>query len=443
MTTTDLGTTSDVADLQRRARAVLPGGVTSGSRHHEALGRPFYIRAGAGARVTDLGGREFLDFTGGSGASLLGHAHPAVDEAVRRALAAGTVCAAESDAAVALAERICEILPSAERVRFANSGTEATLIAVRVARAATGRSKILRFTGHYHGMHDAVLSGWTSPADSSGHAPADSLGVPDAVVDLTLAVPFNDTDALRAVLDAHGDELAAVLVEPVSYNLGCVPADPAWLQELRRLTRERGIVLVFDEILSGFRMGLDGAQGHYGVVPDLTTLAKALGAGWPIAALAGSAEVMQVLEPGGGVPLSGTYTTHPAAVHAALAALQVLSAPGFYDDLNRRATAFHDGLQTAFDQADVAVLVRGLGARFGLYFGVQDPPVDFASAARSDLAQSRTFVRAALREGLYFADFPGRRVPMHYGIGAAHTDADLQTALEALTRAAAAVGQHR
>jgi glutamate-1-semialdehyde 2,1-aminomutase len=429
-----------VADLHRRGNAVLPGGVTSGSRHHAALGRPFYVKSGTGCVLTDIDGNKFIDFTGGSGASLLGHAHPAIDEAVTRALRDGTICTAETADHVALAERLCELIPSAEMVRFANSGTEATQIALRVARAATGRDAILRFAGHYHGMHDAVLTGWTNAADDTGHAPPDSLGVARTTTALTYVAPFNDTDALIRTLDAHGAEIAAVILEPVSYNLGCVPADAQWLQELREQTRKRGIVLIFDEILSGFRMEIAGAQGYYGVTPDLTALGKALGAGWPIAAIGGRADIMGVLAPGGGVPLSGTYTTHLAAVRAANAALEVMSAPGFYDELNRRSAAFFTELGRLFDAAGIRVRVQGLGARFGMYFGMQQPATDFTSACQSDIEVSRAFVAAALQEGLYFADFPGRKVPMHYGIGAAHTDRDLADALESLTRAVARIG---
>jgi glutamate-1-semialdehyde 2,1-aminomutase len=432
-----LSESSAVAELHRRAGAVLPGGVTSGSRHHAALGRPFYVQRGSGCHLTDLDGIEFIDFTGGSGASLLGHAHPAVDEAVASALHDGTICTAETEDHVALAERLCGLIPSAEMVRFANSGTEATQIALRVARAATGRDRILRFAGHYHGMHDAVLTGWTNSADDTGHAPPDSLGVAPAMTELTHVAPFNDTDALLRTLDAHGDEIAAVILEPVSYNMGCVPADPQWLQVLRDQTRRRGIVLIFDEVLSGFRMGIAGAQGHYGITPDLTTLGKALGAGWPIAAIGGRADIMSVLAPGGGVPLSGTYTTHLAAVRAANTALKIMAAPGFYENLNRRSATFCAELERLFDTAGIIVRVQSLGARFGMYFGMQEPVTDFTSACRSDIEASRAFVTAAFREGLYFADFPGRKVPMHYGIGAAHTDRDLTEALESLARAVA------
>jgi glutamate-1-semialdehyde 2,1-aminomutase len=403
------------------------------------LGVPLYLEEGAGCRVTSLDGRTLIDFTGGSGASLLGHRHPAIDRAAQAGIARGTITGAETEAHVELASRICEVIPSAERVRFASTGTEATLAALRIARAATGRERILRFTGHYHGVHDSVLVGWTSAPGEDGRAEPDSRGVPDAISDLVTVAPFNDLDALDAAFDRHGSELAAVILEPVSYNLGCVPADPEWLAKLRSETERRGIVLLFDEILSGFRMGLDGAQGHYGVTPDLTTLGKALGGGWPISAIAGREDVMAVLEPGGGVPLSGTFTAHLPATLAALTALEVMSEPGFYEQLNARSDRLVRWLRDVFASAGVTVRVQGLGARFGIYFGVTEPVGDFEAARRSDLELSHAFTREGLSHGLYFADFPGRQVPMHYGIGAAHSDADLEIALEALAAVAEAL----
>ncbi|HEU4657709.1 MAG TPA: aspartate aminotransferase family protein [Capillimicrobium sp.] len=417
----------------------MPGGVTSGSRRNEALGRTLYFREAAGSRLVDIDGTTYIDFTGGSGASMLGHGHPRVDAAIRTALDRGTMCTAETEAHVELAERLCELIPSAESVRFASTGTEATLAALRVARGATGRDKILRFTGHYHGMHDAVLVGWTNAADPTGAAPADSAGVPEAVRDLVIAVPFNDEAAFTAAIERHGSELAAVVLEPVSYNMGCVPADPAWLRTVREQTRRHGIVLIFDEILSGFRMGIDGAQGMYGVTPDVTTLGKTLGGGWPISAVVGREDVMRVLGPGGGVPLSGTFTTHLSAVLAALAALDVMSADGFYDELNARSERFVAGLRECFEAAGIPATVQGVGARFAMYFGVTEPVRDWEGATRSNVAMSRALVREAIARGVYFADFPGRKVPMHYGIGASHSDADIDAALDALGAAAGAM----
>jgi glutamate-1-semialdehyde 2,1-aminomutase len=428
-----------VLDLTQRAKALMPGGVSSSSRRHDALGRPLYLQRGRGSRITDADGNEYIDFTGGSGASMLGHGHPAIDEAVLEALRRGTICTAETEAHVELAERICELIPSAEKVRFASTGTEATLAALRIARAATGRQKIMRFTGHYHGMHDSVLLGWTQPPDENGQPRPDSLGIPESLAQQVVAIPFNDRQALGQAMALHGDELAAVILEPVSYNLGCVPADPEWLHALRAETRRRGIVLLFDEILSGFRMGIAGAQGFFGITPDLTTLGKALGGGWPISAIAGRSEVMSVLAQGGGVPLSGTFTTHLSSVLAAIAALKVMSELGFYEELNGRADRLARGLQACLDDAGIRALVQSLGARFAIYFGLTEPARDFETATRSDNQRARVFVREALRRGLYFADFPGRKVPMHYGIGAAHSDEDVTSSLELLADVARVV----
>lgn len=434
MTDVSTGPSPVTERLVERAERFLPGGVSSSSRVHEALGRPLFMREAQGCRLRDVDGNEYVDFTGSSGASLLGFGRPEIDAAVRRAVELGTLCSAETEYHGELAERICGLFESAEQVRFVNTGTEATLAAIRIARAATGREKILRFTGNYHGVHDWALMGWGQESDAGGRPRLDSRGVPEALRDLVLAIPYNDAEAFGGAIARHGDELAAVILEPISFNQGCIAAQPGWLELVREETRRHGIVLIFDEVLSGFRMGIGGAQAHYGIAPDLTTLGKALGAGWPIAAVAGRESVLSVLGPGGGVPLSGTHTGHLSAVLAALAALDVMGAPGFYENLNARSQRFCGELEGLFAGAGIDGRVLSVGARFGMYFGLGDAPVlGFADATRSEVEISRRLVRLALERGLYFADFPGRKVPMHYGIGAAHGDADVDFALEQLS----------
>ncbi|HEX7297572.1 MAG TPA: aspartate aminotransferase family protein [Solirubrobacteraceae bacterium] len=428
--------TSDrlATDLRQRALRVMPGGVTAGGRFNPVIGRSYYFDRGDGARLWDVDGNEYLDYSSSNGASMLGHNHPKIAEAVREGLARGTMCTQETREHVELCERICDVIASAEKVRLSNTGTEATMAALRIARAATGREKVLKFDGHFHGMHDYVLFNCHTPetamADAEIASFPDSAGIPQHQGDLLVNVPFNDTDALVAALDRHADELACVILEPISYNLGCVPADRDFLARLREETRKREIVLIFDEVLSGFRMGLGGAQEHLGVEPDLSTWAKALGAGWPIAAITGTAEVMDVLGPVGSVVVSGTYTGQLCTVMAALAALDVMSEPGFYERLNATAGRLYAGLEALMGQHGIVGRVQGIGARFGLYFGVSDPVRNYQQATAFDPAINNRFLKGCVERGLHFHDFGTKMAPMHYGTTAAHTDEDIDLTLE-------------
>lgn len=420
----------------------MPGGVSAGGRYHAALGRPVHFARGAGARLWDVDGRELVDYSSSSGASLLGHGHPAVSAAAARGIELGTLCTYETPHHVELAERICAIVPGVEAVRLVNTGTEATMAALRIARARTGRTLVLKFDGHFHGMHEGVLFNAHAPTAAPGPfvpASADSRGVPQAFGDTLVTVPFNDAQALEAAFAVHGDRLAAAIVEPVSYNQGCIPSDRAWLARLRELTRAHGAALIFDEVLSGFRMAPGGAQERYGITADLVTLAKALGAGWPIAAVGGSQEWMAVLAPGQGTALSGTYSGHLPAVLASLAALELLADPDFHEELDRRARLLCDGMRDRFAAVGVPVTIQQVGARFGIYFGVSEPVVDYRTATLADGETARRFVLAAYEQGLYFHDFGGRRVPMHYGITAAHDDAVISHSLDRLTVVAEAL----
>ena len=421
--------------LHERAKRVMVGGVTAGGRFNPVLGRSYYFERGDGCRLWDVDGNEYIDFSSSNGASMLGFNHPKINEAARKGLELGTMCTQETAFHVELCERIAEIIPSAEKVRLSNTGTEATMAAIRIARAATGREKVLKFEGHFHGMHDYVF--FNSHTPDLPYQPVvpsfpDSEGIPRSIGDLLVNVPFNDEAALRTALDRHGDELACVILEPVSYNLGCVMADREWLQLLRAETERRGIVLIFDEVLCGFRMALGGAQAYYGVTPDLTTLAKALGAGWPIAAIAGKASVMNELNPIGHTVVSGTYTGQLCSVMASLAALEIMSEPGFYDRINAVGSHLYEGLDRLFRDSGVPGHVQGLGARFGLYFGVQDWVKDYNGARAFDHSLNDRFLAACAPAGLHFHDFGTKMAPMHYGTTSAHTQADIDASLERL-----------
>jgi glutamate-1-semialdehyde 2,1-aminomutase len=418
-------------ELLARAQTHMVGGVGAGGRYHPLLGRALYLARGCGARFWDVDGREYLDFFTGSGANFLGHGHPAITEAVRQALEIGVICNGETEYHARLAELIAEAVPCAEKVRFANSGTEATMGAIRIARAYTGKPKILKFEGHFHGMHDFL---WYNCSAGAGEvradgtiAPlADSQGMPGALADLIVVAPFNDTEAFARIVRARRDQLAAVILEPVCYNQGCIPPAPGFLEEVRRITAAAGIVLIFDEVLSGFRMCRGGAQQFYGVTPDLCTLAKALGSGVPIAAVCGSNEVMAVLNPLGRAIMSGTYTGHLTAVMGAIACQGELAKPGFYEHIDVLARRFYGGIAEALRATGVPGVVQGIGARFGLYLGVTEPVANYRDVLRVDRNLEVRFLRGCLERGLYFHDYGHT---MHHGFSAVHSAADIDQAL--------------
>lgn len=427
-----------------RAKEVTTGGVTAAGRFNPVLGRPYYFQHGDGCRLWDVDGNEYIDFSSSNGASMLGFNHPAINEAARKAIDLGTITTQETEFHVQLAERLTQILPGAERVRFSNTGTEATMAAIRIARAHTGREKILKFDGHFHGMHDYVLFNAHTPERIYEHfVPSfpDSAGIPKALNDLVITIPFNDAEALEDAINVYGHEMAAVILEPISYNLGTIPSDREWLKLLRQKTKDAGIVLIFDEVLAGFRAALGGSAEYFGVTPDLSTWAKALAAGWPLAAVTGSAEVMSSLNPVGGAVVSGTYTGHLAAVLAALAAIDVMSQPDFYTELNANADKFYAGIQDLFVKHNVPGHVQGIGARFGLYFGIEENVTDYREARKFDAALNNRFLSQTAPNGLHFHDFGTKAAPMHYGITSAHTEEDLAEALTRLDRAFAAIAE--
>ena len=423
--------TSDTA-LFDSARGVLAGGVSAAARIHPYLGRPFYQARGSGAYIEDLAGRRYIDFNMSNGAAILGHNDPAVREAVLEGLALGIIAGAETAYHEQLARTLVEIIPAAERVRFATNGSDVTMIAVRLARHATGRTKILKFDGHYHGLTELFLF----RRDEGGAVVPSSGGVPASWADDVLMTPWNDAAAFEALLARHGDEIAAVICEPVHYNAGCLPPAPGFLELLRARTTVSGSVLIFDEVLSGFRMALGGVQEWSGVTPDLCTLAKALSNGLPLAAVAGRADLMAGFAPDGPVAHSGTYSGHPLSILAGQATLDALRAPGLYDALDALAESFYRDLQGIFDRHGVPVQVQGLGARFGLYFGRREPVTTYTDAAAHDHDLHRRFVVACLARGLFLPAYTRQGPPGHNGFSLAHTPAILADALAIMDEAA-------
>jgi glutamate-1-semialdehyde 2,1-aminomutase len=433
---------SRVVDRYQYACQYLAGGVSASTRLNRAVGHALLFDRAAGCRVWDLDGREYIDLCCSHGATLLGHGNPRVRQAVERVLDRGAACSYENELHADFARLLCETIPCCERVRFTSSGTEATMHCLRLARAATGRQKILKLEGNFHGYHDQVMYAIGTPADRLGpeEAPAlypGSSGLAAGLDQNLVVVPYNRTDLLEQAFDRHGRELAAVICEPVYYNAGCVLPAPDFLAALRRLTREHGALLIFDEVLSAFRMAPGGAQEYLAVTPDLCTLGKAVGGGFPLSVFCGRKDVMDHLMPTGDCQHSGTYNGHPVGVAAGMAAVTTYRQPGFYDHIHAIAERLYSGLQKVFARHGVAARVQGLGARFGIYFGVVEPVRSYRDAVRHHREQMLRFVAAAIGQGVYFHDYGG--APCHHGFCAAMTAADASEALERLDAAVGAM----
>ena len=417
--------------LYESAQQHMIGGAGAGGRYHPLLKRPLYLARGRGSRLWDVDGREYIDFFTGSGANFLGHDHPAIKAAIQQALEIGVICNGETEYHSQLADLVADAVPCAEKIRLANSGTEATMGAIRIARGYAKKPKILKFEGHFHGMHDYLwyncAAGVGALRDDGTVAPLpDSDGMPDLLSELIIVVPFNDSDSFEKAIKAHKDELAAVIVEPISYNQGCMPANPEFLREVRWICTQTGIVLIFDEVLSGFRMCRGGAQEYFGVTPDMCTLAKALGGGVPIAAVCGKTDVMSVLNPVGHTIMSGTYTGHLTAVMGAIACQAEIAKPGFYEHINTLADRLYNGIAEALRVTGVPATLQGIGARFGVYFGVTEPVTNYRQIIRVNREMEARFILGCVKRGLYFHDYGHT---MHHGYSSQHTMADIDEAL--------------
>jgi glutamate-1-semialdehyde 2,1-aminomutase len=386
-----------------RAQAVIPGGVSSPVRSFAAVGGdPFFVASADGACLVDTDGRRYIDYVQSWGASILGHAHPKVVDAVQRAAAAGTSYGAPTPGEVELAEAIAARVPSVEKVRFVSSGTEAAMTAVRLARGATGRTKVVKLAGCYHGHLDALLVAAGSGVATLG-IPGSAGVTPGAVAD-TIVVPYNDPAAIDAVVAEHGADLAAVLVEPVAANMGLIPPATGYLEHLRSTCTATGAVLVFDEVITGFRVGPSGAQGRFGITPDLSIFGKVVGGGLPLAAVGGPATLMDELAPLGPVYQAGTLSGNPLATAAGLAVLAELDA-GAFDELERTAARLADGLAQVFADAGVSALVPRAFTLVGSFFSL-DAVTDYDDAKRADGERYATYFHAMLERGIYLAPSP-------------------------------------
>jgi len=416
------------ADLMTRASRSIPGGVNSPVRAFRSVGgTPRFIARALGPYIWDAEGTRYIDYIGSWGPAILGHAHPEVVRAVQDAAARGLSFGAPTEAEIEIAEALIARLPSLEQVRLVSSGTEATMSAIRLARGFTGRAKIIKFDGCYHGHSDSLLVKAGSGLLTFGNP--SSAGVPPEFVAHTLVLDYNDADAVRAAFAQHGGEIACVIVEPVAGNMNLVKPAPGFLEALRELCTTHGAVLIFDEVMTGLRVGGGGAQGLTGITPDLTTLAKIIGGGMPVGAFGGRAEIMAHVAPLGAVYQAGTLSGNPVAVAAGLATLRLLDAPGFYEELSARAARLANGLQQRARAAGVAFCADAIGGMFGLYFRAT-VPTSLAEVSACDVEAFKRFFHGMLEAGVHFA-------PSAFEAGfvsAAHDDTVIEATLAAAER---------
>ncbi len=422
-------------ELFARARELMPGGVSSPVRAFKAVGgQPLFIERGEGAYLYDADGNRYIDYVGSWGPLILGHSHPRVLAAIAEAAQRGTSFGAPTEAEVRLAELVTAAVPSIELVRFVNSGTEATMSALRVARAFTGRGKIVKFAGGYHGHADMLLVAAGSGALTLGIP--DSPGVPPAAAAETLTAPYNDVAAVEALFQRFPDEIAAVIVEPVAGNMGCVPPEPDFLSGLRAVTRQYGALLIFDEVMTGFRVAYGGAQERYGITPDMTCLGKIVGGGLPAAAYGGRRDIMSLVAPAGPVYQAGTLSGNPLAMAAGAAQLELLREPGTYERLEALSAQLADGIAEAARATEVPIYQTRVGAMFTTFF-TDAPVVDEATAKRADTRAYATYFQTMLDQEIYLA-------PSQFEAGflsLAHTEEDVARTVEAARAALRQVKQ--
>jgi len=428
-------------ELYQEALSYLVGGGTTGGRYNAVFKQPLYLSHAKGSKLYDLDGNEYVEFHSSAGPIMFGYGNERLIEAAIEGMKQGAYCFYDGEDMVELAKHYCKIFPSAERVRIVNTGTEATIAALRLARAYTGRDLIIRMEGHFHGMHEGVWYNHNveGKMDEIGEIETipDGQYIPEAFCSLVKNVEFNDFEALERVVERYEGQVAAVIMEPISFNCGCYPARKDYLEKVRKLCTEKGIVLIFDEVICAFRFRPGSAQAYYGVTPDLTTIAKAIGGGFPIAAVVGKAEIMNMAQPVGKAGISGTYAGSIFAVKAALECAKMIQEPGFYDHIEEIGEMLYGGMNELMKKHGIPGHVRGMGARFAIYFGVEDPEDDYnwrtvKSKYRSDL--SNFFIREMIQEGVYFHDYGMSPVPAHNGFGTAHTKEDIAFTLEKIDK---------
>ena len=416
-------------ELFAEAQKYLPGGVNSPVRAFKSVGgTPIFFERGQGAHLFDVDGNRYIDYVGSWGPLILGYSHPQVVEAIREEAAKATSFGAPTAVEIELAKKVVEMVPSIEMVRMVNSGTEATMSAIRLARGYTGRNKIIKFIGCYHGHGDSFLIQAGSGATTLGVP--NSPGVTPGSATDTLLAPFNDAGAVSALVAQHGKDIAAIIVEPVAGNMGMIPPEGTFLQDLRRICDEEGIVLIFDEVMTGFRVARGGAQERYGILPDLTTLGKIIGGGLPVGAYGGKREIMEYVAPLGPVYQAGTLSGNPLAMRAGLETLRLIDQPGFYEALEAKSARLEAGIRDNLRRLGIELYSTRVGSMFCLFF-TPEKVRDYAGATRSNTDAFAKYFRAMLEEGVYLA-------PSQFEAGfvsAAHSDADIEKTITANYRA--------
>jgi glutamate-1-semialdehyde 2,1-aminomutase len=426
--------TTRSSELFAAAQRHIPGGVNSPVRAFRGVGGdPIFFERASGAYVYDADGKRYVDYVGSWGPMILGHAHPEVIAAVQERLHQGLSFGAPTELETRMADLVCTLVPSLDLVRMVSSGTEATMSALRLARGFTGRDKIVKFEGCYHGHADSLLVKAGSGALTLGEP--SSPGVPAALAELTLTLPYNDLDQVRDAFARMGDEIACIIVEPVAGNMNCIPPLPGFLEGLRDLCDAHGALLIFDEVMTGFRVALGGAQGLYGIRPDLTALGKIIGGGMPVGAFGGRREVMERISPLGPVYQAGTLSGNPIAMTAGLKTLELISAPGFHERISERTTELVEGLVGRARNAGVALCANRVGGMFGVFFTEAPQVTNYAQATACNQAQFRAFFHAMLELGVYLA-------PSAFEAGfvsIAHEGPEIQATLDAAEEAFARV----
>jgi len=417
-------------DLFEQAKTVIPGGVNSPVRAFNGVGgNPIFFTKGEGAYLFDADGKKYIDYVASWGPMILGHANQAVVNAVKETLEKGLGFGAPTEIETILAKKVCELVPSIELVRMVSSGTEATMSAIRLARGFTGRDKIVKFEGCYHGHSDSLLVKAGSGALTLG-VPT-SPGVPAALAEHTLTLEYNNVDQVREVLSEVGDEVACIIVEPVAGNMNCIPPVDGFLQGLREVCDEHGIILIFDEVMTGFRVALGGAQALYGVKPDLTTLGKVIGGGLPVGAFGGKREIMEYIAPLGPVYQAGTLSGNPMSMSAGLAMLNALSDDvNFYQNLSKKVQMLTDGILAQAQANNIGMTANVVGGMFGLFFTDSDSVTNFDETSACDVERFKKFYHLMLEEGIYMA-------PSAYEAGFvsnAHSNEDIQATIDATGR---------
>lgn len=415
-------------NLFNNAKKVIPGGVNSPVRSFNGVGgTPVYIDHASGSYIFDSDNKQYIDYVGSWGPMILGHTHPDVIYAVQKAAEKGLSFGAPTEIETLMAEKICQLVPSIDLVRMVSSGTEATMSALRLARGYTSRDKIIKFEGCYHGHSDSLLVKAGSGALTFG-VPS-SPGVPKAVAADTITLTYNDAESVKQTFAEIGEQIACIIVEPVAGNMNCIPPVPGFLQTLRQVCNEHGSLLIFDEVMTGFRVGLQGAQGIYQVTPDLTTLGKIIGGGMPVGAFGGKREVMEHLAPLGSVYQAGTLSGNPVAMAAGLKTLELISLPGFYDKLSQTTNNLTTGIKQRAEQAGISLSTNTIGAMFGLFFSEHEKISLYSQVIQCDQELFKKFFHGMLEQGVYLA-------PSSFEAGfvsAAHSDKDIEKTLDAAT----------